>query len=125
VTLVINYPAVAALLTNPVGPVGRKLEAIGDSVLQFTSTSLSVPWGGSKSRNPSPGPPRLRSGDLQRSLMRTNAMLVGGELQVMCAAPAVHRGRFYADILVSGEGTHLTGPYKFILDEELQLAVDS
>lgn len=118
-------PGMAALLQSPVGPVGRKLEQVGDVVLAYADTSLSMPWGGSRSRNPSPGPPRERTGDLRRSLMRTNATLVGGELQVTCAAPAVHRGRFYADILVSGEGDNLDGPYKFILDAELELAVQS
>jgi hypothetical protein len=122
---IVILPGMAALLQSPVGPVGRKLEQVADVVLAYTDTSLSMPWGGSRSRNPSPGPPRLRTGDLQKSLMHTNATLVAGELQVTCAAPAVHRDRFYADILVSGEGDNLDGPYKLILDAELELAVQS
>ena len=118
-------PGMAALLQSPVGPVGRKLEAVADSVLQFTDTSLSLEWGGSRSRNPSPGPPRERTGDLRRSLMHTFATLEGGELRVTCAAPAVHRGRFYAEVLMTAEGKNLDGPYKLILDDELQLAVDT
>ena len=119
-------PGMAALLQSPVGPVGRKLEQVGDAILAATDQSLSVPWGGSRSRNPGHGPPRERTGDLRRSLMHTYATLVGGELQVTCAAPAVHRNRFYTDILLTGEGPVLKGDtYKLILDAELELAVQS
>ena len=118
-------PGMASLLYSPVGPVGRKLEQIGDAVLAATDQSLSSPWGGSRSRNPSPGPPKERTGFLRQSLMHTYATMVGGELQVTCAAPAVHRGRFYAEILMTGEGDNLDGEYKLILDAELELAIQS
>jgi len=118
-------PGMAALLQSPNGPVGRKLEQIGDVVLAYTDVSLAMPWGGSRSRNGAPGPPRQRTGDLRQSLTRTGATLVGGELQVTCAAPSQHRGRYYAEILMTGEGDNLDGEYKLILDAELELAVQS
>jgi len=119
-------PGMYVLIHSPAGPVARKLESVADAVLAATDVSLSVPWGGSRSRNDAPGPPRERTGALRKSLMHTPATLVGDELQVTCAAPApIRRNHSYAEILLKGEEENLTGPYKFILDEDLRQVVES
>jgi hypothetical protein len=41
----------------------------------------------------------LRTGDLQASVRREDARVVGDTLVVECVAPAVHRGWYYDQVL--------------------------
>lgn len=131
------YPgAVQAMLMNPAGGLARELERVGDGVVRETKINLGreapnfsfghffeqTPIGvrpfvvsglrGNREphgawRNPPPGPPHLRTGDLQASVQRTQAYPAGDHLQVDCFAPAQHRGDEYATFL-------LRRGYKFI-----------
>jgi hypothetical protein len=98
-----NYGGIKLLFTNPNGGIARELERIGDRVVVETKINLGRPapemFRGSSWRNPPPGPPHLRTGDLQQSVRREDARVIGDTLVVECVAPAVHRGWFYDQVL--------------------------
>ena len=93
-TFVPNPTGIRLLFTNPTGGIARELERIGDRVVDVTKVNLSQPYD-RRSLNPPPGPPRLRTGDLQQSVRREDARVFGDVLVVECVAPAVHRGWYY------------------------------
>jgi hypothetical protein len=97
-----NFEGISLLLTNPKGGIARELERVGDRVVVETKINLGrqapnyfrSAFGGTL-RNPPPGPPHRRSGDLQSSVRREDARIEQGTLVVECVAPAVHRGWYY------------------------------
>ena len=87
-------PGMAMLLESPAGPVARELERVGDAVVAATKENLNDPYD-RRTLNPPPGPPKRRTGDLLNSVRREDARLMEGRLEVVCVAPAVHRGWYY------------------------------
>ncbi len=96
-----NTTGLDLLMTrNPL--LANELERIGDRVVTETKINLGrqVPLVFRSSwRNPPPGPPHRRTGDLQQSVRREDARVVGGVLTVDCVADAVHRGWYYDQVL--------------------------
>lgn len=95
-----NEPAFRQMVNQPGGGVEAFLHRQGVRVQGATQAALSVPWPGRQDRNPPPGPPRLRSGDLRNSI-RVDGAVIGddGFIEIPVASASVHRGFDYSDWL--------------------------
>jgi hypothetical protein len=106
----VHAGVIARMVNDPNGPVARVLEAEGRRVVvqakihigRGVSAHFHSTW-----RNPPPGPPMRREGDLQASLISTDAQIGPEGIEVLCRAPAVHRGYPYGERLIARE-------YKFV-----------
>lgn len=94
--LVFNQAALTALFEGE--GMAKELERVAERVVVATKEALGTP-ATRHDRNPAPGPPRMRSGDLLASVHHTEARIVDGVLTVFCIADAVHRGWYYDQIL--------------------------
>ncbi|MDH4038933.1 MAG: hypothetical protein OEV86_15780 [Candidatus Krumholzibacteria bacterium] len=97
---VFNEPAFRQMVNQPGGGVEALLHRQAVRVEIAAQAALSVPWPGSRSRNPAPGPPRLRTGDLRNSIRVDGPMLGSdGFIEIPVASTSVHRGFDYSDWL--------------------------
>lgn len=89
-------------MTDPNGGVARELTRQGQRVVVASQQYVGrdVPGSfGRQWRNPAPGPPLRRTGDLQASIRATEPRVVNGVLQVQVLADAAHRGYVYPQLL--------------------------
>ena len=101
-----NQAGFDRFLTDTNGQLANTLEEIGDAVAVLAQETVGVDrpepralvgplYWGRQALNPEPGPPFLRSGDLQASIRATPAELTSDGLQVSVIADAAHRGFAY------------------------------
>lgn len=94
--------------------MGDELKRQAQRIVEKTQVNLGVQYLPPE-RNPAPGPPRRRTGDLQDSIRTTGRNLEGN---VEVVALATHGGWPYPRTLL--EGGSRTGQYKFITEADLE-----
>lgn len=98
-TVVFSAIEVRRLMTDPfvLAHFDRKAEEIADEIRDH----LSTPYSGPRSRNPPPGPPEMRSGDMVNSIEISEPTfnpINGFNVFIFCEA--YHRGFNYPQHLV-------------------------
>ena len=102
---------------DPRSPIARELELIADTIVApQAQEALSRP-ADRDIRNPAPGPPEMRSGDLHASIHTLPAQFDGITLVAYVVASAQHRGFLYPQHLRE-QG------YRFLPDEPYYLYTD-
>jgi len=94
--------ALKALVNNPEGGVARELQRVGDRIADLARESIGTDWVRGV-LNPPPGPPKRRSGDLQNSIRREDAVTTTDGLAVYVTASSEHRGADYS-LILRGQG---------------------
>lgn len=111
---VINDEALLELFGQTNGPVAQELERQADRIITKTQENLSHPWVRGGERNPPPGPPQRRTGDLRQSVRRVPTGLDDdGVVAVDIVADAVHAGHLYS-VTLRDKG------YEFISELDLE-----
>lgn len=107
------YPVQVELLINePHGGMSVELEAQGQRLAGITRANLSHPYEGRASRNPAPGPPKRRTGDLVDSVtVQPPQIGFAGLVEVLLTSTSVHRGLDYS-LWLRENG------YQFIFDDQ-------
>lgn len=108
------YPeALRQIVNEPGGGIEQKLSGVAGRIKTTAQTNLSDPYAGRGSRNPAPGPPKRRTGDLVESVV-VGSVTYGddGLIVVPVNSTAVHRGFDYSRWLRDNS-------YEFIRPEQM------
>ena len=63
------YPdALRQIVNEPGGGIENTMVGVGERIKNVAQDNLSTPYPGWRSRNPAPGPPKLRSGQLKEGI---------------------------------------------------------
>lgn len=89
--------ALRQLVNEPNGGIETKMSTVAERIKNVAQDNLSTPYPGSRSRNPAPGPPKRRTGDLVASIT-VGSVAYGddGLIMVPVNSAAVHRGFDYS-----------------------------
>jgi hypothetical protein len=91
------YPqALVELVNTPAGGIEFTLQKVAVSIQTRTQANLSTPYAGPGSRNPAPGPPHRRTGDLVNSVHVGSVGMEDGLVAVPVVSNSVHRGFDYS-----------------------------
>lgn len=106
--------ALAQVINEPNGGVQQTLTFWAVKAQNRAKELLSSPYPGPRSRNPAPGPPKKRSGDLVSSVaVGSVGMGSDGLIQVPVNSAAVHRGFNYSRWLLENN-------YVFVRPDQIQ-----
>ena len=114
-TFVPNPTGIKLLFMNPAGGIARHLESVGEAVAVLSQETVGVEYQRFSQGTYQLGdPPYKRSGDLQRSIRSTPALVYGETVEVNVVADPSHRGFAYA-LWLRAQG------YKFVDLQKLQI----
>ena len=93
-TFVPNEGNIKLLFTNPTGGIAKELSRQGERIVNYSRYYVGEQWPGGRG-GPRPRPYK-RSGTLQESIVASEPLVIGGELQVLVMAdPVNERGSPY------------------------------
>ncbi len=106
--------ALAQVINEPRGGVEQNLTFWAIKAQNRARELLSSPYPGPRSRNPPPGPPKKRSGDLVSSVhVGSTSIGSDGLIQVPVVSASVHRGFNYSRWLLENN-------YEFIRPDQIR-----